>query len=207
MGKRRAAMKHDATARALPRLRPGEVTVIGIDPGLNGGLAWVHGEQAGACPMPLTEYDGREWVNAEVIAFWAREYVPKAEWTWVFCERSWVHRGNDSRTVFRLGAAYGAAVGAILQHYNGIVPVDPQEWQSLILPGVSGRSHLKRASVEFCRRRWPHVNLVPQGCRTPHDGMADALAIASFGQARLCGTLHTHHNPEPQPVRQRHGRA
>jgi hypothetical protein len=60
--------------------------------------------------------------------------------------------------------------------------VNPQKWQKAVFSGMRGvkDKDTKGASIEFCRRRYPQVNLIPPRCRTPFDGFADAICMAHY---------------------------
>lgn len=42
----------------------------------------------------------------------------------------------------------------------------------------------KAASIAYATEHHPEINLVPPRCRTPHDGLADAICIASWAGAQ-----------------------
>ena len=41
---------------------------------------------------------------------------------------------------------------------------------------------IKTAAVDYCRRVYPSVQLIPERCRVPHTGIADAVCIATYGR-------------------------
>ena len=42
----------------------------------------------------------------------------------------------------------------------------------------------KGLALRECKKRYPGINLVAPGCRTPHDGMVDAILIATWGKEK-----------------------
>jgi crossover junction endodeoxyribonuclease RuvC len=56
--------------------------------------------------------------------------------------------------------------------------VRPQAWKKKVLAGTSKD---KEAAIAFVRARFPGAPLTLPRCRTPHDGMADAVCIGYYG--------------------------
>lgn len=65
--------------------------------------------------------------------------------------------------------------------------VPASKWHKMLDIGIvkiTGEKHgarkkrIKAAVVAWCGRRYPGVSLIPGRCKTPQDGMADALALA-----------------------------
>lgn len=196
---RRARPAKTTAEPPLPRLCASEVVVVGVDPGLNGGVAAIHGNRVlGTARMPLWEYDGLEWVDGQELRSlfdgW-RRHGPVHFWV----ERCFGQARRSTGPEFRFGSCYGAVLGELAGAVGCVHAVPYSKWQETILPGVSGRKNLKAASVAWAKRRWPAADLKPGRCTSPHDGIADALALATYGQAMLTGTLHLHDAP-PEPT-------
>lgn len=101
--------------------------------------------------------------------------------------RAFVERGHAMSKVgahqsFRYGEAYGGILGLLGGLGIPIQLVSPSAWKKVILAGTAKD---KAAAIAYCRRRWPSVSLIPEGCRVAHDGMADALCIAAYGETVL----------------------
>jgi hypothetical protein len=74
--------------------------------------------------------------------------------------------------------------------------VNPKVWQKETWEGISpikintgkktktGEPHYKvdtkNTSLLACKRLFPNVNLIKPGCRTPHEGIVDALLMAEY---------------------------
>jgi crossover junction endodeoxyribonuclease RuvC len=56
--------------------------------------------------------------------------------------------------------------------------ITPQKWKATVLAGTAKD---KAAAIEYVQRRHPDVNLIQPKCRTPHDGIADAICMADAG--------------------------
>ena len=94
--------------------------------------------------------------------------------------------GQSSQSTFTFGERYGEIHGICAAIGLELIEVDPKVWQSLIL-GQRGETGTKAASINHCRKTYPHVSLIPPGGRVPSDGMADALCIAEYAYRRSNG--------------------
>jgi crossover junction endodeoxyribonuclease RuvC len=84
--------------------------------------------------------------------------------------------------------------------------VTPQAWKKVVLPGLipakaklppdataaqkkaasaANKKAGKDAAIGWCRRAYPSVSLIPEGCRVPHDGIADSLCIAEYARLKF----------------------
>lgn len=101
---------------------------------------------------------------------------------YAFVERGHAMSKVGARQSFRYGEAYGGILGMLGALGIPVQIVSPQAWKKVILAGTTKD---KAAAIAYCRRRWPSVSLIPEGCRVAHDGMADALCIAAYGETVL----------------------
>lgn len=61
--------------------------------------------------------------------------------------------------------------------------VSPSIWKRALLPPKEEGAGNKDAAIQYCLDRWPGVNLKrTTRCSTSHDGMADALCLAAYGE-------------------------
>jgi len=151
------------------------MNVLGIDPGMAGGLAYVSDHHAEAVPMPLS---GKEIDVRGIVDILRTKGVEL-----VVIERSQPMR-REGRTqgvtsAFRYGMGFGLILGALEALSVPYRLVTPQQWKKLVLEGTAKD---KDAAIAFVRRAYPGVSLVLPRCRVAHDGMADALCIADYGR-------------------------
>lgn len=147
-------------------------TVIGIDPGQEGGYAVLAPDlQPYACPLPL---NGKE-LAVNTMSFWLRHHRHAL----VILERQQPMPKNGSIASFKLGQMYGSLLGMLSSAGMHTELVSPKTWKDLILPGTAKD---KPAAVAYCGRAFPAVTLILPRCRVAHDGMADALCIAEYGR-------------------------
>ena len=150
------------------------MNIIAIDPGKNGGIASRSVGVYSAQKMPLA---GKE-IDLNAIAHIVKEthvdiiVVEKA---------SAMSKGGTPQGVvsmFTYGTGYGGLLGIAAALDIRIELVQPLAWKKVVLAGTPKD---KDAAIAYCRRAFPQISLVPPKCRTPHDGMADALCILEYG--------------------------
>lgn len=165
---------------------------IGIDPGLNGGIAridytWTIRDEdptISVVPMPTKEVDGkRKYVIDEII----RE-LSCGSMGFVVLEKQQAMPGQGTVSMFRTGEGFGILQGILgAKHYEDeseqldYVIVPPQKWQKDVCPGESGKT--KERSIKMAGKLFPKISLLatPRS-KKPHDGMADALCIAEYAR-------------------------
>lgn len=179
---------------------------VGIDPGQSGGISVL--DRKGRCVatyvMPLR---GKE-IDAKGLSKLLRQYMnKKVGGTYiaqVVIEHVGVMPGQGGVAGFTFGTGWGMLRGVCDTMRLPTVLVRPQKWKREILPEYlpergpkAKRGHAvkktkqdkaqekkaqKEASIQFCRDTWPKTNLIPPRCRTPHDGLADSLAMAEYAR-------------------------
>lgn len=173
---------------------------IGIDPGIKGGLAFLEdGLLKKLCKMPLvkeetkkkkklksmtakekkerkagkTIYTTKFKVDSKTIMDWIAEFKPDL----VVIEQPF-YLAIESRTstatiAENVGRLYGIAEGLGLN----LLKIRPQKWKGYFELGAD-----KQEAIEKAEELFPSVNLIPARSRTKHDGMAEALLLAKYGE-------------------------
>lgn len=152
--------------------------LLGFDPGLHGGLAAIDANgNAGAWVMPVR---GDE-IDARALGVWVWDHVLKHDsQVTAVVEKVGAMPKQGLSSTFKFGKGYGTILGVLGALGVRCELVTPQAWKKVVLAGTD---HGKDAAVAWCRRAYPHVNLLAtERSRVPHDGMADALCIAEFGR-------------------------
>lgn len=151
--------------------------IAGIDPGKKGALAICeNGTITYARPFALV---GKEvdytWLNNRIL-----EFCPDC----VVLEKVHAMPGQGVVSMFTFGEGYGVLQGLLIANRVSYHLVTPQAWSKSILAGEDRTQD--GASVRFCQRAFPAVSLMASDkCRTPHDGIADAICMAEFGYRTL----------------------
>lgn len=158
--------------------------VLGIDPGMKGGLAIFAPGATIPVVQPLPITSGR-WVDCRAIVELLGGII---DWspmdTLVFIERVWAlpQQGGMEKFIKNAGMLLGLCqtMGFMWRE------VLPKEWKYALLPNVG--EHGKAEAIAYCKQNYPSVSLMatPRS-KKEHDGMADAICIADYGRKLLCG--------------------
>jgi hypothetical protein len=162
--------------------------VIGIDPGLKGGVtlyAWTKtATHISSFIMPIRK--ARYTRNKQLVDLVALKQklanfaVPVASCNLVCLERV-VARPMEGVTS---SLTSGTLLGQLLAFFE-LEVLDPElpmsrHWKDAVLPETTKD---KQAAVDLCRREFPELNLLPSTRhRKPHDGMADSVCIAVYAR-------------------------
>ena len=143
---------------------------IGIDPGKNGGIAFIGKQNYSIIPYSDEKllYTCKTVKNSNVICYLEQVHaMPK--------------QGVSS--TFNFGVNYGFIQGVLKAYGIPYELVTPQKWKK----EFSCTSD-KNTSIEVCKRLFPNVNLkATDRCKKDHDGIAEALLIAEYGRRHYNG--------------------
>lgn len=166
--------------------------VIGVDPGLRGGIAILeHGRENPTLlvPMPIVKPSrgGRDQYDVDqVVALMRRAKATGSCRAVVEKLHSLppdIAKGGIAN--YNRGAAFWFFVGVFGALRIPLEPVLPRVWQREMLKG-SPAGDTKQRSILAAQRLFPGVSLLPtERSRKPSDGLSDALLIASYGQRGL----------------------
>ena len=143
---------------------------IGIDPGANGGIAWVRGNESEAVAIQhLTERLAWEYIAAmedgETIAR---------------IEKVSAMPGNGVTGMFRFGQSYGFLRGCLVASGIPFDEVTPQRWQKefgLIVKGKISQTEKKNRNKAKAQQLFPQMASL-----TITHAKADALLIAEYAR-------------------------
>ncbi|EKQ70432.1 hypothetical protein OsccyDRAFT_0719 [Leptolyngbyaceae cyanobacterium JSC-12] len=157
--------------------------LVAIDPGKSGGIAFLQLNSDNtytyeAMVMPIA---GKE-LDLPTITQLLKDHQPqKAIVEQVQAmSKNGIPQGVVSS--FSFGVIYGKLLGVLAGLGTPTELVRPQIWKGEVLKGTKKD---KDAAIDYCRRVFPSVSLIPPRCRTPHDGIADALCILEYGRRIL----------------------
>ena len=152
---------------------------IGIDGGLNGGIACINESQKVQIlkVMPVIKMKGKTEFDINGIVNFFKS-LPKD--SLVVLEKAAPRPISGKRACFMTGAGYYLIQGILSSLDISYEIVTPQRWQKELLKGLKAND-TKQASIMFCQRKFPGVDLTPTERSTKaHDGLSDALCIALF---------------------------
>ena len=155
--------------------------IIGIDPGMCGAIAAVDAStreivRVEDCPViPAgkgSEYDIGSMADLiRSIAIGGRAMV--------ILEQAQAMPKQGVTSTFHFGRGYGIWLGILGALGIPYRTVRPCEWTREVFKGLPGKG--KERSILFASRAFPGIELVPEGCRKPRDGRADAACLAYYG--------------------------
>ena len=155
--------------------------VMGIDPGLDGAVAWILPDQVEVRVTPTIaagKAGRREFDTTGMFELLTRYPIDLA-----VIEAVGPMPKQGVTSTFRFGVGYGLWLGLLAALKIPHVAVTPQLWKKVVLAGTAKD---KAAAVQFASRRFPHVSLLPSSrSKVPHDGLADALALAEYARRLL----------------------
>lgn len=168
-----AQPKYRKPAQAGPPSSTRASAIVGLDPGLKGGIA-ILSDSISVHPMPVDER------GVDVQKLFA--LLPQSP-THVFIEEPFLLTVQGARSALTIGVNFGRILGVLEYGKHAYARIHPLIWQRAV--GITKNGNTKAQSVSLCQRLYPHVPLIPERCRVPHDGIADALLIAHYGKALL----------------------
>lgn len=153
---------------------------IGIDPGLDGGIAVIGGtgEVRELCATPATRGTPREYLDHEMGAIvhkWSGGRTTRAA-----IERAQPMPKQGVRSMFVNGLGFGLWRGILAAHSVPFEMPRPQEWRRVL--GLAKGAD-KAASVALAARLFPGAAGDLRGPRGGlRDGLAEALLIAEYAR-------------------------
>lgn len=159
--------------------------VVGIDPGLSGGICLMHLKDSGTTRsvtvrvMPTKDgpKKGRD-VDSGQLRFLLGGLMPMIGLVVVEQVHSMPKQGVA--TTFKFGVNYGRLLGVLETLDLPVQLVTPQRWKKSVLDGL-GRE--KSDAIRWVQGRFPGVSLLPtERCKKPSDGMAEAVCLAEFAR-------------------------
>jgi crossover junction endodeoxyribonuclease RuvC len=147
------------------------MTVIGIDPGLKGGIVFmVDGRIAKAKKMPVVKGDGGSSIDFGEVAAMFRYEKPDI----VAIEKVHSMPGQGVASVFTFGMGFGGLIGVCAGLGVSYKFVRPIEWQKKAFAGMDKKLG-KGRSILYVKQRFPECEPIHK-----HDGLADAAIIAEY---------------------------
>ena len=158
------------------------VIVIGIDPGLDGAIAWLDGDGHYLVWDTPTAKDGRHrvYLLSEMRALLLNATVGVQGTHHVFIEKVHSMPRQGVASSFNFGDGFGSWKGLVAGLALPMTLVTPQRWQKTILDGMQGG---KDASIIRALELFPLADLK----RKKDHGRADALLIAEYGRRTVSG--------------------
>lgn len=152
--------------------------IIGIDPGLKGGLAVIEDSKViEVCVMPVYEQDnGKNIIDIKLVSEFIKRHNPNK----IYLEKVGAMKQQGVSSMFNFGVSYGALRAcAIVLNYD-LEVVTPQKWKKTVL-GEEYDHTEKDGTIKFCMKQFPETNLLAtKRSKIAHDGICDALCIGYY---------------------------
>jgi crossover junction endodeoxyribonuclease RuvC len=150
---------------------------VGIDPGLDGGLAALTPEGLALQVMPVVKVLKGRQLDEQAIVQWLAPFVPRA---CAYIELVHAMPKQGVVSMFTFGTGWGLVRGICAGMGLPYELVRPQEWQAAMLKGQPPGSEYLVAS-----RLWPNAEWrATERCAKAHSGLVDAALIAEYGRRR-----------------------
>ena len=160
--------------------------VVGIDPGISGGIAFLDTENVRnpeIFKMPISQQGTKKEVDPAGIYKLIEEYIPKGSSDMVFCIEE-VHSmsGQGTRSMFSFGCSFGMVVAVAASYKCPFHRVAPRRWKGVMLDGYTSKVS-KDVSRLAAGRLFPAIQekLVHKNS----DGLAEALLLAEYARRLL----------------------
>lgn len=183
---------------------------VGIDPGLNGGIAFIDKDEKilHAVPIPIKngEFDARTFA-AHLNSFMKNDDIK------VVLEKVGAMPGQGVCAMFTFGKIVGEIIAVLKVLRCPYVEVRPQDWKKVVLEGMAwkaeksklvipegsseekkkelqkahniqkakAKKEAKLVTAKFVEKRYPTFD-IRLGKKNPHDGIADAICMALYSK-------------------------
>ena len=160
---------------------------IGVYPGATGAMVMLFDDKIVHTVVDNKKFDTRSMYDLGktlqyfcqhkfIVAIEEQQYMPKGG------------RRQGGRSAFTLGKGFGFWLGYFqgvdIRYDIAILTPRPQQWQRHFFGSGTVISEPKERSIRAARAKLPDLDLVPQGCRVPSHGRADAGLIALWALAQ-----------------------
>lgn len=144
----------------------------GVDPGKLGAWAYLD-KNSGKITTGIMPVIGNE-VDVGPIA----DVIRNQENPIIVIEKVHSMPKQGVRSMFSFGTSYGKLLGMCQALNVTFDLVLPNAWKKEILQGTKKD---KDAAVDYVSRMYREIELIPERCRKPHNGIADAVCILEWG--------------------------
>jgi hypothetical protein len=173
------------------------MNILGIDPGLSGGLCVLNEKGIrDVLKMPICTRPHRKgnYIDLDLILAFIKTNSKKSKLDGIFVERQFILRSqgmsSGSKTMYQSGLLYGLS----FTQCDYIDEVNAKDWQTEIFNLVdlnninkyNYNNETKLKSIAYVEQNYGAHYLFSSKRQTkPSDGLADAICIASYGLLKL----------------------
>ena len=156
---------------------------LGIDPGLNGGLAFINGERLDLYPMPViggADYDIQE-IKRLLLQY-------RQHGLYAMVENQHALPGQGLSSTLQTGKGFGILLGLLAGMEISHQVIAARQWQTKLFTGVKGKLDTKAKSEVVAKRLFPTSDFrKTERSSKASDGLTDAACIAEYGRRTHAG--------------------
>jgi crossover junction endodeoxyribonuclease RuvC len=157
--------------------------VIGVDPGLNGGLALL--DESGSIVFVSVMPRIGKLLDVPGLRRVVVQFVDRGgDGCHAYIEQAAAMPRQGSVSTFKFGRVYGIVEGLLAGMKIPYTLVLARKWQAVGHQGVEKSLDPKSRSLVAVQRLYPGADRILRGgdrARKPHDGIVDAVLIARWG--------------------------
>ena len=161
-------------------------TVIGIDPGLSGGICVMEDSIIKALhkmPVRPTGKKGGSEVDGTALAYLLVDFAGRDD-VLIVVEKVHAMPKQGVSSTFTFGEGCGVIRGVLETLCLPRNYTTPQQWVKVVLEGTPKGDKTTRG-FRVAQGLWPNAPFIPEGCKKPHMGLVDAALIAEYGRRCL----------------------
>ena len=143
---------------------------LGVDPGQKGGIALLHDIHL----EMAVDFSKERFLD--LMSFLSREQ----ETTRACVESVHAMPHQGVKSMFTFGTSFGWILGALDASEISYQLIEPQRWKKEFTLNSD-----KKRSIAVAKQLFPSAMLIPPGCRTPHDGIAEAILLSEYARRKL----------------------
>lgn len=152
--------------------------IMGIDPGLSGGIVILHTHtgQLLTFTMPIKQHSKKRSIEPEGVIDIIDMFKPDV----AILEEVHAMPGQGVTSMFTFGLGYGLLIGILKAKNIKSYLVSPRVWQKMV---SLGRGY--EEAVDQIKQLFPDVSFKMPRAKKDHDGLLDAACLAWYGASLL----------------------
>ena len=157
--------------------------IIGIDPGLSGGVRIINkaGVATQSMAMPTVKLGKKNVLDLKSLNYIIHDHKPCT----VVIEAQQAMPKQGVSSMFSIGKGFGQLEGLCVGLDVPYHIIRPREWQKEMFTGLP-KGNTKDHSKLIAQRLFPHITFKKSDrCINIHDGMTDAILIAEYGRRKF----------------------
>ena len=158
----------------------------GIDPGLSGGIAFIHEGTSGIEALPTPVIAGKDY-DIQAMKMLLVEKMEGTQVLFFTIENQISMPGQGLTSTLTTGKGFGIWLGLLAGLEVPFQVISAKQWQNKLFTGTSPKLDTKARSEIIAKRLFPTADFRKSDrARKAHDGLTDAACIAEYGR-------RTHH--------------